>query len=61
LKKFARFESVDAYNATVRMMNAARDANVKQPSEIELVGEVQPQFDFHEVPACMGCAESALR
>ena len=50
LKKFARLESVDAYNAAVRMMNAARDANVKQPSEIELVGEVRAQFDFREVP-----------
>jgi len=53
LKKFARFETIAAYNAAVRLMNSARDANVKQPSEIELGRQVRPQFDCRDVPGYM--------
>lgn len=52
MKKFARTETIDAYNLAVRTMNEARDANSQQPSEIDLI-KVQPQFDYREVPISM--------
>ena len=53
LKKFARAETLDAYNAAVRLMNDAKTAKAKQPRETELKTVVRPQFDSAEVPSYM--------
>ena len=53
LMKFARAETLDAYNAAVQLMDAARRANAKQPKEITLKEKVRLQFDSAQVPTYM--------
>lgn len=53
LKKFARVQTLDAYNAAVRLIDAARTANADQPTEVALKSTVRPQFNSAEVRSYM--------